>query len=78
MQTRIDLAILEHWGNTAEFTAAIKVPSGQKVYVGRAAEQSSKVETYNSSTKFVPGSELPGGVEQVFLDFKVPESWILK
>ncbi len=59
LQAKIDLALKNSWGNTAEKIATITLPAGTKIYHGFAESQ---------------GEFVIGGGEQIFLP-KIEEKW---
>lgn len=45
IQAEIDTALLPEWGNTRMYEAAIEVPKGQVLNIGKVAEQYTKTGT---------------------------------
>ena len=68
LQSRLDLALLPKWGNTAEHVRQVMVPKGTVIYEGTAAPQN-----ICDSRGNVIGT-LPGGGNQIYIP-RVEERW---
>jgi hypothetical protein len=65
MQAKVDAALLPEWGNSRAYEAAIVIPKGTIINIGKVAEQTTQ-----------SGALLKGGADQILLPQNWPLDWI--
>ena len=68
LQSVIDLALDQNWGNTATTVIKAKIPKGTTINEGFAAPQTGKVKQFE---------KLIGGGSQVYIP-RVNPDWVIK
>ena len=67
MQSKIDSALLPEWKNTRQYEAAILIPKGTVLNIGKVAPQTIKES----------GTILDGNADQILLPQNWSEDWII-